>query len=250
MQTFNLFNEYHLGDNIYTINFLNKYYNHNYIFNYYVNECYINELEKHIYNKNIILHSIYEKTSDAYNCWIGHNNYYYNSIAGYNNMYDIFYFEYFKKLSQDLQIENLMIDISDTLYHIYNLYEVNTIHDKYDYLIINSEPKSGQFKYDSNDFIKLTNHLIKNDKKIITTNKIDNVECTLDYNYNLLDVGIISNKCENIIAINTSPIITTFNNININTVNKRLILEKKLLYSYNNRIFNINDINNLYIHLC
>lgn len=234
-----------LGDSIFNINFLNKYHSHDYIFNYYVYNGHITELRHHIYNKNIILHDITTLNVDAYDMWIGHNVYFFDEIKKYDSMFDIFYLNFFKKVSKELNLEVVTNDTSDVLYHIYNIYDVQTIHTEYDYLIINSIPLSGQCEYDDNIFVDLCNNLISKNYKIITTKKINNIECTLDYNYNLLDIGLISNKCENIIAINTSPIITTFNNINISKNINRYIIDWQVSYSYNNMIHQIKDLKKL-----
>jgi hypothetical protein len=251
MKQFKLYNQYHLGDNIFNINYLNKYHDYDYEFIYYIQDIYINEVIKHVTNKNIYIESISKYNGAGYNSWIGVNNFFQNNIVNFSYNYDVFYMHFFKYFSHMLGIENVINSIYDTLYlSNFNMNILNTTqHNNYDYLIINSHPNSGQFQYKNDDFENLCLYLIEKGYKIITTKKINNIECTLDYNFNLLDIGAISNVSNNIIAINTSPIITTFNTDNINVVNNRYVLDNNITYSYNNRIFSIKDIKNLYLHI-
>ena len=77
MRIINLYNEFHLGDGIFTIHFLNKYLDYDILFNFYVHEQYIDELTKHIKNNNIKLFSLNNGgiPNDSHNMWIGHDRY-------------------------------------------------------------------------------------------------------------------------------------------------------------------------------
>lgn len=244
MRTINIHNEYHLGDNIFTIHFLNKYVDTNISFNYYVNEPYINELLKHIKNKNINLLPLHPRPNDSYNMWIGDEDYYYNIIEKLDFKYDLFYVNFFKKTSEKLDLESKINSIEDMLFDNSN-YQIDHPNG-YNYLIINSVPFSKQFNYVEGDFIKLCDYF--NDKGItfITTKKVKEYECTLDFDMSIVDIGNLSNKCENIIGVNTAPLITTFTKQNIGLVNKRFILDKTLTFSYNDRIIQINNVNDIY----
>lgn len=242
---FNLFNQFHLGDNIFNIHFFNQYSkNDDIVFNYYVNPIYFNELEKHIKNKNIYLHSINNGIPhNSFNVWIGHNQFYHNWITK-NNFYDLFYVDFFKMLSTSFGLESKINTKLDMLFDN-STYKVG-LNSNYDYLIINSTPMSGQFNYNESDFINLCDYF--NSKKIsfITTKKVKNYECTLDYNMSIVDIGNLSNNCRNIVGVNTAPIITTFTKTNIDKVDKRFILDNTLTYSYNEKIFQIKDLKQIY----
>jgi hypothetical protein len=86
---------------------------------------------------------------------------------------------------------------------------------KYDVLIINSLPQSGQYHYEENLFKELINHMINEGYKVITTKKVDGVECTLDYKYNLTQIAKISTKTPIIIAVHTGPLALCLNKITL-----------------------------------
>jgi hypothetical protein len=246
MRIINLYNEFHLGDGIFTIHFLNKYLDYDIIFNFYVHEQYIDELTKHIKNNNIKLFSLNNGgiPNDSHNIWIGHDRYYFNRIMNFNFMFDLFYVDFFKMISKKLNLEPKILNNTDLLFDNSN-FNVS-INKTFDYLIINSIPYSGQFNYNENDFINLCDQFNKQNISFITTKKINSYECTLDHNMSLVDIGNLSNYCDNIISINTAPIITTFTTENIDKVKKRLVLDKFLSYSYNERIYSIKNFSNIY----
>jgi hypothetical protein len=115
----NFYNPFHLGDHVFNIHFLNKYKNYNIIFNYYVHSKYFNELNNFIKNKNIHLYAL-ENTSkvpaDIYNLWIGHDDFYYKEISKHNNMYDLFYVEYFNRISLKFNLDVFIKNNFDLLF--------------------------------------------------------------------------------------------------------------------------------------
>lgn len=244
-KSFNLHNQFHLGDCIFNIHFFNQYLNdEKIIFNFYVNPFYFDELKKHIKNKNIILHSIINGIPEKSHClWIGHNGFYHNWINN-SNYYDLFYVDFFKMISEQLGIESKINSNVDMLFDNSN-YEIS-IPNNYDYLIVNSTPMSGQFHYVEDDFVKLCDYLNLKGFSFVTTKKFKDYDCTLDYNMSIVDIGNLSNNCKNIIAINTAPIITTFTKTNIDKTDKRFILDSVLTYSYNEKIFQIKDLKQIY----
>jgi hypothetical protein len=249
MKTLHLYNYYHLGDHIFNVNFLNKYVEEDISFNYYAGSIYFKELSNFILNKKIKLLPIENSLipKDSYNMWINHNNYYCDNIHKYNKYYDLFYVDYFKEFCKTFNLKVLFKDNFDLLFDNQN-YQI-CLNKHYDYLIINSVPFSNQFDYKEQDFINLCDYLFSKNKTFITTKKIKNYECTLDFNMSLVDIGNLSNYCENIIAINTSPVIATFTKQNINKTNSRFIFDRILNYSYNNKIMSFNTFTKIYNYL-
>ena len=243
----NFYNSFHLGDHVFNVHFLNKYKNYNIKFNYYVYSRYFNEIKNFIKNKNInicSLDQIQDVPANAYNLWIGYENFYYNEISKHNFMYDLFYVNYFNKISSKFNLDIVIKNNFDLLFDNDN--PKIDLKKTYDFLIINSIPLSKQFNYNEEEFIKLCTLFEKNNITFITTKKIKNYECTLDYNMSLIDIGHLSNSCRNVIAVNTSPIITTFTIQNINKVDKRFVLDNFLKYSYNERICNLQNLSLIY----
>ena len=78
---------------------------------------------------------------------------------------------------------------------------------------------------DVNDFLE--NVIGQKIEKIITTEKIDNVDCTRDTNMSLLDIANLSIGCKNIIGVHSSPYSTALNKKSINTVDKWYVLNDK-----------------------
>ena len=246
MREINLYNEFHLGDNIFTTHYLNKYVGENIQFNYYVHNTYIDELTKHIKNDKIILKPLdyHNLPNDSFNMWIGHNHFFFNVISSHNFMFDKFYVDFYKMVSNTLNIENKILTNSDMLIDNSN-YKIS-LDKSFDYLIINSVPHSAQFNFQDSDFTHLCEYLVNNNFSFITTRKIRDYECTLDYGMSIVDIGNLSNYCNNIIAINTSPIITTFTKENIDKKKLMLVLDNHLSYSYHENIFHITNFSDIY----
>lgn len=245
MKELNLYNAYHLGDNIYNINFFNKYTNYDYVFNYYIQPQYFNELSKHIINPNIKLLDIHQCNRNNFiDCWINGYGIWSDYIDSQNNMIDLFYVNFFKKISNILGIECLVKDKSDILFDNTNI--INKINKKFDFLIVNEFPYSGQFNFNIGHFSELFDFLHKENISFISTTKTSNAECTRDYNMSIVDIGFLSESCNNIISVNTAPICSTFNVNNINTVNKWFVLDNINSYSYNHNIIRLNDLSKIY----
>ncbi len=87
----------------------------------------------------------------------------------------------------------------------------------FDFLVINSEPCSGQFgpmrEHGSgylDDFVKALSRKFK----VITTTPVRAVECTRDSKQSITDIGRLSLLCRNHIMIATGPCWTTMNTTN------------------------------------
>ena len=86
---------------------------------------------------------------------------------------------------------------------------------------------------------------LNNNYKIVTTKKIENINCTLDDNLTVKDIAALSTNVKYIIAINTGVIVGLFNKYTLNNVEKVYIFDRLLHYSYKNfyKINNLSDIN-------
>ena len=197
-------NSFHLGDclfQLYYLRALDQY------CTFYVMPSYIPELEIHN-NGKIELKPLNEKTDQSIDTWIG--NYLFKQLEGssifdsIHNRYDKIYMEWFDEISMDLHIDN---PFSFPIKHP----ELKKTPIKYDWLIINSNPLSGQWqKYDDK---KMDQFIRELPGYKITTRPIDGIECT---NTNILEIGKISIQSKRIIAVNTGPIVTCLNEHNIN----------------------------------
>jgi hypothetical protein len=243
MKYFNTYLELHLGDNIRHLDYLRKIIDNNpeYSFIHYAREIYLNELHTQIigYEDNIQLKTIETGIpEDAINVWINTDNwyekYYCPKIFQTGKsplMYDKMYIEWFNLLEQKYNLPNPIKTSEDFKSKFIGL-DVYDIEKEYDVLIINSTPQSGQYYYEEGLFKKLCYHLINQDYDIITTKKIDNIECTLDYNYNLTQIAKISTKTPIIIAVDTGPIHLCLNEITLNNSKMFHVLHKSNSYSF------------------
>jgi hypothetical protein len=236
--------EPHLGDNVYHLDYLRKTIDNNpeYYFTHYAREKYLNELQTQIngYEDNIQLKS-YEHgvPSDAIHGWINTDNWfhgYYRSRAlqleGCPIAYDKMYIEWYSLLEQKYGLPNPIKTSEDFKLKFKGLEDYD-LEKEYNVLIINSIPQSGQYYYEEDLFKKLSYHLINQGYDIITTRKIDNIECTLDYNYNLTQIAKISTKTPIIIAVHTGPLVLCLNKITLANCQFFHILDTTHSFSFN-----------------
>ena len=260
MRKIKFYNYANLGDNIFHIHYLNKLIQNNddIEIEYLVKTTFIDELNLHIhYNDRIKLFSIEEKKpelcvpmninniksshEDYINSWIGSDGFYYEYVKNKTiNYLDVFYYEWFEHLSKKI---NLPTPIKSNMDMIYTHPSLETKTDKYEILFNNSYPMSGQFNKDEivdfDEIIKIFNEKYK----IITTRKIDNIDCTLDKNLNLVEIGQLSKNCEIIAGVNNSVMIPTLNNLSIEKTKRWFIFDTYNTFSFNDRIVHIKNIN-------
>ena len=74
--------------------------------------------------------------------------------------------------------------------------------------------------------------------KVVTTNKVENILCTMDDNLTIKDIAAISTSVKYIIAINTGPLVGCLNTYALKNVTKWYIYDKDLGFSYPNCVMN------------
>lgn len=251
MKLIKLFQEFNLGDHVYTLHYISKLLKTNtdiYI-EYYINMNYYNELllliDYNISNRITLISQEFYK-NDGIKTWIGYNP---QLKIIHNILHEDFYIMHWYWISSLLNVDNPIKTKDDFLIDFENILIPNILSDTYDFLIINSIPLSGQLNYDELRFNNIITYL--NLKyKIITTKKVNNITCTLDHNLYLKDIGNISITSNNIIAVHTGPAILTINKFNINNIKSYICLNHhNYNYGYNNfkTIPNIYSLEN-YIH--
>lgn len=250
------YNNYHLGDMGYHIHFCNKLilqYPDLMIYNY-TKDDYIDELNHHIYpsNKdNILIKSLKDKPKNSQNCWINRNWEYEKwrkEIFHYGN-FDFFYIDFYKHLFGELGFESPVNSIDDFLFDHSSIIDFSNDVDNYDFLLINSEPFSGQWFYSERDFDQLIHHIRNSGYTVITTkkSKVDGIPCTLDYDYSLLQIGSQAIKSKYVIGVHTSPWLYSLNKYSVDNVNLFICLQNQgVTYSLDN-VFSVKaDFNDVY----
>jgi len=241
----NFFNRYHLGDSVYSMIYLNNIENDNYI-SYNMKINYLSEINNINY-KNIKLTT---NNFSGVDLWIQSNMFW--SKYTKNNKhkyryYDEFYMEFYNDLSKRYNIKSTFNSLNDTLFYHPDLEKRR--YENYDILIMNSVGMSGQYNYNHNDFIKFINK-IKDNFKIITTEKIIGVDCTRDSNMSLLDLSNLSLGCNNIIGVHSSPYSTILNKKSIENVKQWIVLNtSNINYKIKNDFLSFNNINDVDINL-
>lgn len=248
----NFFNEWHLGDCLYTIHYFNKLIRkYSYLeIHFYCNSDYHKELQLwNRYRAQLFLHDISLKPENSINTWIGENDFYWKNLEpAFNGMFDVFYIEYFKNLSSHIGLESPIVTPEDFLFDNEEILTQNVINEEFDVLIINSKPFSNQIDSDSiRNLNKFSLNLIDSNYKAISTEKInDAIPSTIELEYSLLQLAKMSTQVDIIIGIHTAPMLVCFNKYNIDKVQQWILLQKQgLTYSFNSRIYNFRNSNQL-----
>jgi hypothetical protein len=100
---------------------------------------------------------------------------------------------------------------------------------------------SGQcYNYEEKKFNNLANEIVKNNQTVITTQKIENIPCTKDYDLNIIEIGKLSKNTKNIIAVNTGPLHLCMNKWTIDK-NKFFIIIANTAYGCTSETFEYGD---------
>jgi len=236
---YQLHNSYHLGDSIF--NFIFFYLIKDYIEKnnikifYYAKKEYLTQLKEFICSKNIFLSSLENKPSISNELWI--DNPYFDVAfskqkfpVDYNKYYKIFFNSVLKKLNINISIHKFFYEDYD-LINRYNI--INNKYKHLDILIVNSQPCSGQYNYNKQEwdtYILMLSAIFK----IVTTSKVQDLICTTDDNLTVKDIGAISTSVKVIIAINSGVVPALLNIYTLKNINKVYILDNRCYYSYPN----------------
>lgn len=255
VSTFHFYNEFHYGDNILNLKF---FYNISKILKeknirvyYYYSYDYIKnkeELERYVDPAVVILHDISEKPENTIQLWMGKD---FGDITrhDFEKYYDLFYKDILVYLGLDkLSIDTSLYQKEDYLLNIYS--QLNPKFHNLDILIINAEPKSGQ--WNNYDKTRMDAFCVKLSKqyKIATTNFINNdILCTYNETNNknrlkIQDIGAISTHVKYIISIFSGPICACFNIATKMNVKKWFICTHEP-YNINDKMALINTMDDL-----
>jgi hypothetical protein len=217
-------NALHLGDCIYSLIF---FYNiHDYLKNnniqiyfYCNNENYyqINDFNN-LDNVKIFSIDNLPNNIKIYDLWIGSSDYnynWYNAITQPIIAYDVFFCKYYNNILKYMNIpviiEKFIYKDNDLIKRYANInLRTNNYYNKIDFLINNAKPNSGQFDYNLSEF---NNFIIQLSKKynIVTTQKVNNIKCTRDYNLTAKGIAAISLNIKNFIVIESGIIAGLYN---------------------------------------
>ena len=234
------YNDWHLGDNVFNciyFHHIKVYLEENNIqLFYYLQDQYINQISEFVPSKNIHLCSIQEKK--GFHLWIGNNeiekSYFKYPLVNNKKIFDKLLPDFFEEVSKKFEIPFTIkkfgyCDI-DLLIRYQNL---NEKYKNIDILFINSIPFSGQIDYNEETWSNYIQR-INQKYKIVTTKKVENINCTLDDNLSIKDIAAISTNVKVVIAINTGPMSGLINYYTLNNVKKFYIFDRHVSYNYEN----------------
>ena len=258
------FNKWHLGDCIYSIIMLKNIYKYiesnNITVYFYCNDEYLEQVKDFNNSENVIVKSLKDdnlQNENIYfiNLWIGdelHPYNYWNYLSKNNMGYDRFFCDFYNYILTDL---NIPVKIEKFIYYDFDLFKrceyinehSNNYYTNIDFLINNGQPLSSQFKYNLNEWNAFISKLSEK-YNVVTTQKVNDIKCTRDYNLKIKDIASISLNANNIIAIE-SGVISGFYNVfiadNPNKTVYTLSDDNKLACSFNNFIHK-NKLSDLY----
>lgn len=240
-KVYHLHNSYHLGDSVF--NCILFYQLKNYIEDnnikifYYAKKEYLPQLKEFICSPNIFLSFLEMKPVSSIELWINNTFFEYNHDKQtrqipYNLYYSTFFNKVLKKLYIPLNIDNRLFYQDNNL-----ITRFDNLSDKYknfDILIINSQPLSGQFNYNKNEWDNYIITLHKRNFKILTTTKVKDLICTSDDALSIKDIASLSSKAKVIIAINSGVVPGLLNIFTLQNIKHFYNFDNRCYYSYPN----------------
>jgi hypothetical protein len=184
----------------------------------------VKELERYTNKESMMLHSYNECPADAVELWMR------NDINGISMRYfDTYYNAFYQNILKIIGLEGRGIDTSlyqkeDYLIDIYN--KLDNKYKDIDILIINAEPKSGQFEYNKQAFDKIIHSLSKQYRIVTTAPTTPDIPCTMNDNLHLQDIGAISTHAKYILCIYSGPVVPCFNLHTKQHVTKWIIMDR------------------------
>jgi hypothetical protein len=211
--------DFHLGDNIINFIFFYKIKEYieanNIIIHYYCHQQYHKNILEFKTSDNI---KIFNHEHTGFHLWQANTKQHHFIEDTLCELFKDFFY-----------LNNIPLVIDSFEYQDNNLLERFTnLEDKYknlDILIINSEPKSGQYNYNKNN---LDNFIVKlsSKYKVVTSEKVNDEILSL-HDYSVKNIAAVALNVKIIIAINTGPSIPLYNTDILNNVD--------IIYMFDNR---------------
>ncbi len=231
---YHFYNKYNLGDNIFFSNYI---YNiapelrlRNISIKYYVQPENIKQVSEFIPDDIVTLHPLTECPENAHDEWIG-LSFGNNEIPSINNNVFGFLTGHFNTLAKSLGLPtiNNIIRTDPSLLELYDT--LDPICKNIDVLIINAVPRSGQYRYNKDEWDDLSKY-ISSKYNTITTDKVPGVKCTRDYNLSVKGIAAISTHAKYIIAVNSGPIVGCYNTYTLDNMTHMYVFDISNKYKH------------------
>jgi len=225
-----IYNSWHLGDHIFNFIFfhnIQRYLEENNItISYFAQLEYHEQLKEFIPSSNVILNGYYAEI--GIHLWLGAYSYKYLNndlfFKPYNELHLDMYNIFLQENGFETKINSLEYKDNDLLVRYDRLSEK---YKNIDVLVVNSDALSTQYHYDETEW---KNYIeILNEKyKIVTTKKVEGINCTRDDNLTVKDIGALSTKVKVIIAVNTGVVPALLNTYTLSNVKKFYLFDNRV----------------------
>lgn len=208
-------NDHHIGD---CLMFLRFVFNNKELLNesniciiFHYNQEYMGnfkkELDVYAVPETIVLSSD-PAPADSYETWM------FYLINGVKYLNWVHYFEiYYKKIAAHLKLnlDRIVCNIWQPEPYLNAICaDLPTPCKNIDILIINGTTHSGQYNRDRSAMDNLC-RVLDTSYNIITTRKVDNITCTLDYDLRIRDIAALATQARFVVALYTGPLCALYN---------------------------------------
>jgi hypothetical protein len=235
--TFHSYNEFHLGDNLVHLHWLRamaqKYPQHE--FRHWVHECYRLQLAPLGHARQNLALCVLEHgrpPAEARNVWKNANDYW--ASHEHRNNFVSFYLEWFAVLATEMGLQSaftcgahLLFDYPYLLRPWYDAAKCASEPAPFDFLVINSQPCSGQFRAFNDHYYldPLIEQLARRWRVVVTApTHVPEVKCTRDWDLSLSQIGNLSLRIPYHVMIATGPMWPTLNIWSTLSAKLRLVL--------------------------
>lgn len=142
--------------------------------------------------------------------------------------FSAYYSLLYRNILQTLSLEDKGVDTSlfQKEEYLLDIYEgLDETYKNVDILILNAEPKSGQFAYNKAQMDALIREISQRFRVVTTTPVDPSIPCTMDGGLSLQDIGAVSTHAKYIFGVNSGPLIPCFNAAAQAHVKKWIILD-------------------------
>lgn len=232
--TYEFFSDWHIGDCLLQCLYFQRVApmcpQHSFIF-YCNHHDQLQETVEHL--SNVALKPASERPPHAINAWIGEDRCYHNSPI--RNDYLRFYIFWFEHISKKAGLYSPFKKPDDFIFDYPALLKPTPLSSQdFDFLVVNSAPKSCQYPYDEKEMDALIGMLVAKGYRVVVTqaSKVPGVECTAAHGLTITGVGNVSMRCKYHICINTGPSWPTYNRWNAKTTRLRFVLHESIVLTY------------------
>lgn len=246
-------NLYHLGDCIETLHFLIHASRINDVqFDFFCNPQYHNQISPLIERDNVNLISHIDVLENSIDTWIG--AYQYDKIFEKSDL--IFkdqsdqgtcFLLLWEMVSKKMEIKTPFSNKNEMIYDEEVLNLPCRHKEEYDFLFINSKPFSLVYNNFEEENYLFLDWLKQQNKKVITTRKIENYPCTLDYNLSVVEIGQLSKNIKNIVSVNTGPLHLCMNKWSLENIEKFIIWTPAESFNYGEKFKTVRSLKEIII---